>query len=504
MTRIGCVARLLPLALLAGCAVGPDFKTPDAPKTERYTAEPLPAATTATALPGGEAQAFIANKPLPAQWWTLFGSPKLDALVDQALKASPSVASAQAALRVAQENLRAQTANLFPTVDGKFNAERQKIDTATFGNPNGGAVIYNLYNASVSVSYGLDIWGGTRRGVEAQRARTEAQAYQLEATYQTLIANIVTAAIKEAEQRKLIEGQVFIVEDQDKLLKVTERQFDTGAIGRADLLSAQSNIATERAKLPPFQLAMSQAQSQLAVYLGKLPSEPVASSFDLEELKLPQEIPLSLPSELVRQRPDVRAAEAQLHAAAADVGVATANLLPQIALTASLGTQASVLDNLFSGNIWSIAGSVTQPIFHGGELTAKRRAAIASYEQAQADYRQTVLTAFQNVSDSLRALELDADLLRDQYAAAQASEGSLHIIEAQYKAGSTGYLSLLTAQQNYTRARAGYVYTLAARLADTVALFQALGGGWTQRDPQQPWPDVVASPAGTGAAHAVP
>lgn len=490
-SRVGGVAGLLPLALLAGCAVGPDFKAPDAPKAERYTAQPLPAATAATATPGGEAQRFL-NQPLPAQWWTLFGSPKLDALVAEALQASPTIASAQASLRVAQENLRAQTASLFPTVDAGFNAKRQKIDTGSFGNPNGGVTIYNLYNASVDVSYGLDIWGGTRRGVEASRAAAEAQGYQLEATYQTLIANLITAAVQEAQQRALILGQELIVADQERQLKVTERQYEAGAIGRAELLSAQSNLASERAKLPALRLALTQAQNQLAVYLGKLPSEQAASPFDLSDLKLPQDIPLALPSELVRQRPDIRAAEAQLHEAAANVGVATANLLPQISLTASLGTQSSTLDKLFNGNIWGIGGSLTQPLFHGGELTAKRRAAIARYDKAKADYRQTVLTAFQNVADTLRALETDAEKLQADYAAAQAAEGSLRLTETQYKLGAASYLSLLSAQQAYTRARTGYITSLAARLQDTAALFQALGGGWTQRDPAAPMPQVQA------------
>lgn len=479
MIRIRRALPLLPLVLAAGCAVGPDFQPPAAPQAERYTAAPLPAETVATAGPGGEAQRFLDGKPVPAQWWKLFGSPKLDALVEDALRASPNVASAQAALRVAQENLRAQGATLYPSVDAHFTATRQKIDTASFGNPGGRSVIYNLYNASVGVSYGLDLWGGTRRGVEAQRAATEAQAYELEATYQTLIANIVTAAVREAEQATLIVGQVAIVDDQQKLLAVTEKQAGFGAIGPAELLSAQSNLATERAKLPPLRLAQAQAQNQLAVYVGKLPSEQVPSNFELPDLKLPQDLPLSLPSSLVQQRPDVKAAEARLHQAAANIGVATANLLPQITLNASFGTQASVLDNLFQGNLWSIGGALTQPLFHAGELTARRRAAIAAYEQAAADYRQTVLTAFQNVADALRALELDAESLNAQSAAADAAGRSLTLIETQYRLGSASYLSLLTAQQQYTRARAGAVVATAARLADTAALFQALGGGWS-------------------------
>jgi NodT family efflux transporter outer membrane factor (OMF) lipoprotein len=504
MTRIGSASRLLPLALLAGCAVGPDFKTPPAPPAERVSAQPLVDKTVATPVDAGEAQTFISNKPVSAQWWTLFGSDKLNGLIDEALKASPSVTSAQAALRVAQENYRAQASTLFPTFDGSFSGTRQKIDTASFGNPGGGATIYNIYKASVDVSYGIDLWGGTRRGVEASRATAEAQAYELEATYQTLIANIITSAVTEAAQRTLLQGQYIVVADQEKLLKVTQHQFDAGAISRSDLLSAESNLATERSKLPGFQLAVTQAQNQLAVYLGKTPSEFAVSNFDLSELKIPQEIPVSLPSELVRQRPDIRAAEAQLHEASANVGVATANLLPQIALTASIGTQASVLDQLFTGNIFSIGGTITQPIFHAGELTAKRRAAIASLDKAAADYKLTVLTAFQNVADTLRALETDADYLQAQYIAADSAGRSLKLAELQYRLGGTSYLSLLNAQQTYTKARAGYISAQATRLTDTAALFQALGGGWTQRDPKVPFPPESASapvPAQVSTSH---
>ena len=487
------LAPVLALAL-AGCAVGPDFERPQAPVADRYGAEPTPAQTTATAVRGGEAQIFLA-KPVDARWWTSFGSPKLDALVEQALTASPTLASAQAALRIAEENARARGGALLPSVDAAFNPSRQKIDTGSFGNPGGGGVIYSLFNASVNVSYGLDIWGGTRRNVEASQAAAEAAAYQLEATYQTLIANLVTSAVETAEQRALLLGQEMIVADQARLLTITERQYEIGSIGRSELLAAQSSIAAERAKLQPLRLALTRAQNQLAAYAGRLPSDPAASQFELSELSLPQAVPLSLPSELVRQRPDVLAAEAQLHEAAANVGVATANLLPQISLTASFGTQSSVFENLFTGNIWSIGGSVLQPLFRGGELTANRRAAIARFDQARADYRQTVIVAFQNVADTLRALETDADTLNADHAAAAATEARLRLIERQHALGAASYLALLEAQQAWTRARAAQVISLATRMQDTAALFQALGGGWMQRDPAQPMPQVQATAA---------
>ncbi len=495
-TRLSLFAATL---FASGCALGPDFETPTAPETTRYTAEALPAATITAQAPGGEAQRFLAGRELPDRWWTLFGSAKLNTLVEQALAASPTVASAQAALRVAQENYRVERSNLMPKVDATFNASRQKIDTASFGNPGGGGAIYNLYNASVGVSYGLDIWGGTRRGVEAERAAAEFQQWQLEATYQTLIANVITTAIREIEQRTLMVGQLQVVQQQESLLKVTRARYDSGAISRSDLLSMEAQLSAERAKLPGYRLAMTQAQNQLAVYLGKLPSEYASAPFELEELQLPQDLPLSLPSSLVRKRPDVRAAEATMHEASARVGVATADLLPQISLNASFGTQASVLDQLFSGNIWSIASGVTQPLFHAGELRAKRRAALATLEQTAADYRLTVLDAFRNVADALRALETDAEYLRAQHSAADLSAQSLKLIERQYALGSGSSLEVLDAQTRYTQARAGYVAARVARLSDTAALFQALGGGWTQRDPAASSPIAASEPAPVGA-----
>lgn len=487
------------LALLAsGCALGPDFSTPAAPKTERYTSEALPGATVSVAVPGGAAQQFLAGRALPDRWWTLFKSPKLDALVEQALAASPTVVSAQAALRVAQENYRVERSNLVPKANATFDASRQKIDTATFGNPGGGGVIYNLYNASVGVSYGLDLWGGTRRGIEAVRALAEFQQWQLEATYQTLIANVVTTAFREIEQRTLMVGQQLVIEQQEALLKITRARYDSGAIPRSELLSMEAQVATERAKLPGYRLAMTQAQNQLAVYLGKLPSEYVSAPFELDELTLPEELPMSLPSSLVRQRPDIRAAEATMHEASARVGIATANLLPQIALTAKFGTQASVIDQLFTGNVWSIAGNITQPLFNAGELRAKRRAAFAELDQTAADYQQTVLDAFRNVADALRALETDAEYLQAQYSAADLSAQSLKLTESQYRLGSSSSLAVLDAQTRNTQARAGYIAARVARLSDTAALFQALGGGWATRNANAELPD--GPPGGQAAS----
>ena len=475
------VAPLLLLLASTGCVMGPDYKPADASTLERYGVGATPAETVSAPGPGGEAQRFLAGRELPDRWWTLFGSAKLNALVDEALKSSPSVASAQAALRVAQASLKASGAALYPEIEASAGATRQKIDTGSFGNPNGGSTIYNLFNAQVGVSYGIDLFGGTRRGIEAEIARAEFQRYQSEAAYQTLIANVVTAAVQEALVRKLLEGQLAILADQEKTLKVSQTQFELGGISRADLLIVQSQLASERAKLPQLRAELSAVQNQLAVYLGKAPSEQAASNFELDELTLPQDLPVSLPSTLVRQRPDVLAAEASLRTASANVGIAAANRFPTLALSASYGTQSSKASDLFSSDIWSLGGNLTAPLFNYGALSSLFKGSQAAYEQSTADYKLTVLNAFRDVADSLRQLETDAELLQAQYEASSVAEEALRLSQLQYELGAASYLQLLTAQQQRITARTGYTQARAARLQDTVALFQALGGGWTAR-----------------------
>jgi len=470
---------LLPLLIAAasGCAVGPDFKTPAAPETDRYTAQPLPEQTAATPVAGGEAQTFKPGQAVPEQWWTLFGSDKLNKLVEQAFAGSPNVEAASASLRRAQENLKAQRGALFPSVDANASAQRQRASGAVLGQPANFATLYNLYNASVDVSYTLDLFGGVRRGIEAQAAAVDFQRFQLQATYLTLAANVVTSGVTEASLRAQVSATEDIVAAFERQLKITEQQFELGSVSSADVLSARSNLASIRATLPTLQRQLSAVQNQLAVYLGKLPSERESTNFELAELTLPKELPLSVPSELVRQRPDVRAAEASLHQAQAQVGVATANLFPQLSISGSFGSQAATSGDLFDDHIWNIAAGLTQPLFHGGALSAQRRAAIAGYDQAAADYRNTVLTAFQNVADALRALETDAESLRAQYEAMTAAQTSLDLTEKQYALGSVSYLNLLTAQRQYQQARINYLQALASRYQDTAALFQALGGG---------------------------
>jgi len=469
-------------AALGGCAVGPDFHRPEAPTATRYTAAPLQQ-TVATPGAGGAAQRFVMGQDIPAQWWTLFHSETLNALVRQALVDSPTLVAAQATLRQAQENLRAQFgAVAFPGVDGGISATRQRISGAAFGSA-GRPGVFDLYNASVKVSYAFDIAGGARRELESLQSAVDYQRFQLEGAYLTLTANIVTTAIQEASLRARLQTTMDIASAQEKQLAVIERQFQLGAVSRSDVLAQRTQVAQTRATIPPLDKALAQARHLLAVLAGKLPSDAVLPEFNLDSLQLPEALPVSLPSSLVRQRPDVRAAEEVLHQASAQIGVRTAAMFPQFTLSGSFGSEATKASSLFGSGtgVWSVGAGLLQPIFHGGELTAQRRAAVAAYDQAAAQYRETVLQAFQNVADVLRALDADASLLQAQAQADAAAHDMLKLTQTQFRLGATSYLSLLDAQRQFEQTHVNLVQAQAGRYADTAALFQALGGGWWNR-----------------------
>ncbi len=468
---------------LGACAVGPDFKRPEGPQSERYTAEPLPPQTVASEGASGAAQTYVPSGDIPAQWWTLFRSAQLNALVEQALKGSPDVAAAQAALRQAHENLLAQQGALLPQIDANASATRQKISGASFGQPQASSLIYSLFNATANVSYTLDIWGGVRRGIEAQRAQAEYENFQLEATYLALSANVVTTAIQEASLRAQIEATEEIIAADRKQLDTVQRQLALGGVSRLDVLTQQTELAHQMASLPPLMKQLQQNRDLLAVLLGQTPEAPLAAQFQLDDLKLPESLPVSVPAQLVEQRPDVRAREALLHQASAEIGVATANMLPQLTLTGEYGGTSTKLSDVFksSSNVWSAGAGLTQPIFHGGELLHKKRAAVAAYDQAAAEYRGTVLTAMRNVADALYALNADAEELHEQDLAAEAAAATLKVSRARYAAGSISSLDLLVVTRTYQQARIAQLQAQAARYADTAALFQALGGGWWNR-----------------------
>ena len=477
------------LTALSGCTVGPNYHTPAPPATDTYTSTPLPGQTVSSPGASGVPQQFVAGQDIPAQWWTLFHCEPLDALIREALANSPNVAAAQAALRQAGENLRAQIGTtLYPSVDAKANATREKFNGVTFGEPQLTEVL-NLYNASVSVSYNLDVFGGGRRELESLRSQVDYQGFQLQAAYLALTANIVTAAVKEASLREQIDATERIADDEDAQLRIMRQQLELGGVSRTALLAQETLVAQTRATLPPLRQSLDQTRDQLAVLAGKPPSDTDVPEFRMSMFTLPQTLPVSVPSSLVRQRPDILAADATLHQASAQVGVATANMYPQLTLSASYGPQALTPAGLlkYADMIWSLGAGITQPIFHGGQLSAQKRAAEAAFDEANAQYRQTVLLAFQNVADTLRALEHDATGLSAQTQAWRAASDSLDLTRGQFRIGGVSYLALLDAQRQYQQTVVNLAQARAARYADTAALFQALGGGW--------WNDTATSQA---------
>ena len=477
------VALALMPALMAGCAVGPNYQAPAAPRTQGFTPDPLPSATEATAVSGGEAQRFAVGGTLPGQWWSLFGSQELDALIAQALKQYPDIAAQQAALRAARENVRAQEGVFAPQLQGAVNQERAKISGASIS-PGFPSFITSLYQTNVNVSYTFDVFGAERRTLEGLRAQVENQAFQLEASVLTLTSNVAASAIGLAATREQIEVTHQIIAVEEQQLHVIERQYQSGVRTRADVLQQQSNLASVRATLPALQQQLAGYEHALAALTGQFPHDAGHVALKLSDLKLPVEIPVSLPSALVAQRPDIQAQAAMMHQASAAIGVATANMLPQLTLTGSVGDESLIWNSLFQGSsgVWSIATGLTQPIFEGGSLRAKRRASVDLYDQARAQYRLVVLNAFQNVADTLSALDNDAQALKAQNDAVSSANASIELIQRQYDAGAVSYVTLLTAQQAYQQARIAYVRALSSRFTDTVTLFQALGGGWWNRN----------------------
>src|SRR5690348_3651863 len=477
----GALACALAL-ILAGCAVGPNYKRPDSPAVDRYTAQPLPAQTASTDTAGGDAQRFLEGRDVPQRWWTTFGNEELDRRVSQALAHSPTIASAQAALREAEENAKAARGSFFPSLDASAGATRQKSSGAQFGGAGAGfgSGPFTVYNAGVSVGYVFDIFGGVRRGVEAQSALADAQRAQLDATYLILASNVVTASLQEASLREQVRATEEIADSLKKELDIARKQQQIGAKSLSDTLAVEAQLASTEATLPPLRKQLAATQDQLATYLGVTPAQLRLQPIELANVTLPQDVPVSLPSKVVEQRPDIRAASAQLHAATAQVGVATANMLPQLTLSGSLGSQALHSGDLFSAGTtaWSLGLNLLQPIFHGGELLHKKRAAQAGMERVLADWQQTVLTAFQNVADSLQALDFDAQGLAAQNTAEQAASKRMELTRTQYQVGAVDYLALLDAERQYQQARIALIQSRAARLADTAALYAALGGSW--------------------------
>ena len=471
--------------LLSGCAVGPDFREPDAPGVSSYSAAAQPAETAGAPATGGAVQRFVPGGEIPSRWWELFRSEALDRWIREAFSNSPTLVAAEATLRRAQEARRARSGDLLPRVDAAAGVSRQQISGASFGQADAQGNPFTLYNASVGVSYDLDLFGRTRRELEALQAQVDYRRFQLEGAYITLASNVVTTAIQEASLRGQLKATREIIAIQEEYLALIEKQFELGGIAHADVLAQRAALAQSRAALPPLEKRLVQTRHLLAVLAGRFPGDAAdLPEFDLEGLRLPEELPVSLPSSLARQRPDIRSAEELLHAASASVGVATADLYPRVTLSAGYGSEALRAGDLFGAGtaVWGIGAGLLQPVFRGGTLEANRRAAMAGFDESAAIYRETVLQAFRDVADVLRALEFDAATLKAQSEAEAAARDSLDIAKLQYRLGSTSYLSLLNAQRQYFLARILLVQAQATRFADTAGLFQALGGGWWNRE----------------------
>ena len=485
---------------LSACAVGPDFHAPDAPAvadaSHPYTPAALPAMPASAASPAYVPQHFVDGQDISATWWEAFQSPALNALVQSALQHSPTVVAAQATLRQAEENYRADYGSrVFPSVSANLSAARQRYALPQSEQVPAGYTA-NLFQGGLDLSYTLDIFGGNRRELEGVRAAIDYQRFQVEATWLSLTSSVVATAIQEASLRAQLKVTQDVVGNANDSLKVINAQVQLGALARGALLQQQTLIAQQQAQIPPLEKALAQTRHQLAVLAGRLPGDAGLPTFDIDSLTLPRELPLSVPANLVRQRPDVRASEAQLHEASAQIGVATAALYPQITLTGGVNRQAFKIDKLFDTGTtgWSLAAGLVQPIFNGGALRAQKRASVAAYDAAQAQYQNTVLNAFLGVANALRAIDTDADAVTANAEADRLANEALGLVARQYQLGAVSYLASLDAQRTVLSTRLALVQARAARFTDTAALFQALGGGWWNA------PDAVASAASASTA----
>lgn len=471
------LSAVLALAISAGCTVGPRYRAPATPAAKTYTSQPQPSSTVAAPGAGGAAQQFNSSADIPAQWWTLFHSPQLDRIVREALENSPTLTQALLKLKQAQEEANARTgATKYPAVTGSVSAEREQVNLATFGVPFPSPPPFSLLNGSVAVSYALDLFGGNRRLIEGLNAQVEYENWQLQGARLMLAGNAVSACIRQAQLRSQIDITRHMLALQEQTLGIAERRYQAGGVSEYDVRSQQSAVAQVRASLPALEQQLDAVDHELALLIGKTPAEAHIEAISLDSLTLPQELPVSLPSSLVRQRPDIRAAEALLHQASANVGVATANLYPQIVLSGSAGGIGTSFTS--GGAVWSIGASLTQPIFNGGALRAEKRKAVAAYDEARSVYQQAVLQAFREVADALRAIDHDAQALEAQSEAATQAESTYRIASQRYAAGGLSQVALLDTQRQQLQTSLDRVLYQSNRYSDSATLFQALGGGW--------------------------
>jgi NodT family efflux transporter outer membrane factor (OMF) lipoprotein len=489
--------------LLTSCAVGPDFLHPAPPEIGRYTKEPLAPRTSSADTPTGQPQHFFQGRDIPQEWWTLFRSKALNSLIQRALNNNPNLQSAIATLRAANQAVYAQEGKFFPLVEGNFNPTYNQTSAALSPIPANNNLIYQLHTAQLQVTYTLDIWGLNRRTVESLQAQADNQRFQVEAAYLTLVSNIAVAAINEASLRAQIDTTNQMITVNSKMLDILKRQLETGYANRNDVALQEAALAQVAATLPPLRKALQQNRDLLSALAGVYPSEEPRETFTLEGLHLPSDLPVSLPSRLIEQRPDIRAAQETLHSASAQIGVAIANILPNFTINGNVGYMNTALAGLLAPQnlFFTLAGNATQTLFDGGTLFHQLQESKDNYNAAAWSYRGTVVSAVQNVTDSLRALQNDADALKAARGFERASKISFDLAQQQMQTGYANVLILLTAQQTYLQASNQVVQARAARLSDTVALYQSLGGGWWNRT--APLPEKTLD-VGTGEAKAIP
>jgi len=483
-TRAAAWAGLALVWLLAGCAVGPDFTRPQAPAVTHYAPGSDPQQTVAAQ---GTAQHFTPGDKVAADWWRLFNSPQLDAVISEALAANPGLHAAQASLQQSENTLRSGYGIFFPEVDAHAAATRQRLSPLTFGQSSASS-IFNLFTLSASVSYALDVFGGERRMIEGLSAEVDVQRATEQATYLTLLANVVNTVIARAAYQAEIDATNELIGLQREQVRLAEVQAEAGTAPYSSVLSLQTQLSADEATVPQLEQKLTQTDDLLATLVGKMPADWSTPAVRLEDLTLPADLPVSLPSELVRQRPDILAAEATAHAASANIGVATAALLPSITLSGTYSMNGTTTQSLTAhdGRAWQVGAGLTQPLFEGGTLWYRRKAAVDSYQQAMALYRQVVLGAFAQVADTLRALEHDAAALRARDEALRSAREALRLVQIDYQAGLNGYLDVLVADAQYHQALVDELQATAVRYQDTVALYVALGGGWWAATPDAP------------------
>ena len=466
--------RLLAAALLAGlsaCAVGPNYHRPPLSPTEGYG--PLPS-------PAPSAPALAVGEDVPAAWWRIFAAPPLDALVGQALKNNPNIVAARATLKAAHEQVLAQKGYYFPTLEGSIEPSRQHFAETLASPTAAGNSLYTLTTSQLSVSYAPDLFGANRRAVENLAASENAARFELEAARITLETNVVSAAVQDAALRDEIDATKQMIADQSRILATLQRQHALGQSSDVDVAAQQALLAQTEATLPPLERQFEANRDALDALVGKTPAEPVLDRFALSAIALPDKLPVSLPARLVAQRPDVRAAEAQLHAASAAVGMAVAARLPSVNIDGAAGSATLSLGVSLASDatFWSLAGSLVQPIFDGGTLLHRQRAAEAEYDAAKAQYEATVVGAFQNTADALHAIGTDADAVEAAARAEAASRRTLEVARRQLELGDLSAVAVLTDEAAEEQARLALTQARANQYTDVAALFQALGGGW--------------------------